>query len=59
MVPTEEERLRIEEAQKSGGDLPFGTAEQFFLTLLSISHLTERLKLWLFKVDFDTIENVL
>ena len=33
-------------------DLPLGPAEQFLLTLSSISSLEGRLKLWLFKLDF-------
>lgn len=57
MVPTDEEKKRIEEAQKATSDLPLGKAEQFLATLLTVANLTERLKLWLFKMDFDTIEN--
>ena len=58
MVPTEEEKNKIQEAQKEHPDVPLGTAEQFFVILASVSDLAERLKLWLFKMDFDAIENV-
>lgn len=58
MVPTEDEKNKIQEAQKEHPDVPLGTAEQFFVILASVTDLTERLKLWLFKMDFDAIENV-
>ena len=32
--------------------MPLETAEQFLLTLGSISNLEARLKLWIFKLDF-------
>lgn len=57
MVPTEDEKNKIQEAQKEHPDVPLGTAEQFFVILASVTDLTERLKLWLFKMDFDAIEN--
>ncbi|CAF1022438.1 unnamed protein product [Adineta steineri] len=56
MLPTEEEKNRIIEAQMANTDLPLGTAEQFLLTLASVVELEARLKLWLFKLDFDNIE---
>lgn len=56
MLPTEEERGKIQEAQLSNPDLPLGSAEQFLLTLSSISELSPRLKLWAFKLDFENIE---
>lgn len=56
MLPTEEEKNRIIEAQVANGDIPLGNAEQFLLTLTSIHELEARLKLWLFKLDFDNIE---
>lgn len=58
MLPTEEEKNRIIEAQVANGDIPLGNAEQFLLTLTSIHELEARLKLWLFKLDFDNIELV-
>ncbi|XP_063698842.1 FH1/FH2 domain-containing protein 3 isoform X3 [Culicoides brevitarsis] len=56
MLPTEEERGKIQEAQLANPDLPLGSAEQFLLTLSSISELSPRLKLWAFKLDFENIE---
>ena len=58
MLPTEEERSRIQEAQAAHPDLPLGSAEQFLLTLASISELPARLKLWAFKLDFENSEKV-
>ena len=56
MLPTEEETLRIQEAQEAQPDIPLGTAEQFLLTLASISGLEARLRLWSFKMEFEVIE---
>lgn len=39
-------------------ETPLGSAEQFLLTLSSISELTARLKLWAFKLDYDNLERV-
>ena len=41
---------RIQEAQEAQPDIPLGTAEQFLLTLASVSGLEARLRLWAFKV---------
>ncbi|KAK0095358.1 hypothetical protein PV326_008576 [Microctonus aethiopoides] len=56
MLPTEDERSRIQDAQAANPDLPLGSAEQFLLTLASISELPARLKLWAFKLDFENSE---
>ncbi|KAJ8407898.1 hypothetical protein AAFF_G00269420 [Aldrovandia affinis] len=56
MTPTEEEKQRIQEAQLANPDVPLGTAEQFLLTLASISALTARLQLWAFKLNYETME---
>ncbi|KAL0280233.1 UNVERIFIED_CONTAM: hypothetical protein PYX00_001589 [Menopon gallinae] len=56
MLPTEEEKLRIQDAQSSNPDIPLGSAEQFLLILASISELQARLKLWAFKLDFENSE---
>ncbi|CAH1187826.1 unnamed protein product [Phyllotreta striolata] len=56
MLPTEEERSKIQEAQAANPDIPLGSAEQFLLTLASISELPARLKLWAFKLDFENSE---
>ncbi|XP_045784883.1 uncharacterized protein LOC123880684 isoform X3 [Maniola jurtina] len=56
MLPTQEEKVKIQEAQYANPDLPLGSAEQFLLTLASINELSSRLKLWVFKLDFDNLE---
>ncbi|XP_069968011.1 uncharacterized protein Fhos isoform X4 [Bactrocera oleae] len=56
MLPTDEERGKIQEAQIANPELPLGSAEQFLLTLASISELGARLKLWAFRLDFDNSE---
>ncbi|KAM4744737.1 FH1/FH2 domain-containing protein 1 isoform 2-T2 [Anableps anableps] len=56
MIPTEEEKQKIQEAQLTNPDLPLGTAEQFLLTLASISALTPRLQLWAFKLNYEVLE---
>ncbi len=58
MIPTEEEKTKILEAQMANPDIPLGNAEQFLLTLSSISELQARLSLWAFKLDFDGVESV-
>ena len=47
---------KIEEAQELNPELPLGTAEQFLLTLSSITGLEARLRLWAFKMDFEVLE---
>lgn len=58
MVPTEEEKQRIQEAHMLNPDIPLGSAESFLLTLSSISELCARLHLWAFKMDYETMEKV-
>lgn len=58
-MPTEEEKQRIQEAQLANPDVPLGTAEQFLLTLSSISGLTARLQLWAFKLNYESLEKVI
>lgn len=58
MVPTEEEKQKIQEAQLANPDVPLGSAEQFLLSLSSISDLTARLQLWAFKLDYESLEQV-
>lgn len=59
MLPTDEERAKIQEAQMNNPELPLGSAEQFLLTLASITELGARLKLWLFKSDYENMEKVI
>ncbi|XP_033837176.1 FH1/FH2 domain-containing protein 3 [Periophthalmus magnuspinnatus] len=56
MIPTEEEKQRIQEAQLMSPDVPLGSAEQFLLTLSSITELSARLQLWAFKMDYELME---
>ncbi|XP_067927955.1 FH1/FH2 domain-containing protein 3-like [Watersipora subatra] len=56
MVPTDEERQKILDAQVQNPDIPLGNAEQLLLTMSSISELEARLQLWAFKLDYDTNE---
>ncbi|XP_040573473.1 uncharacterized protein Fhos isoform X2 [Lepeophtheirus salmonis] len=59
MLPTQDETERIQEAREAQPDIPLGTAEQFLLTLSSISGLEARLRLWSFKMEFEVIEKEL
>uniref|UniRef100_A0A3Q3K8S2 Formin homology 2 domain containing 3a n=2 Tax=Monopterus albus TaxID=43700 RepID=A0A3Q3K8S2_MONAL len=56
MIPTEEEKQKIQEAQLANPDVPLGSAEQFLLILSSISELSARLQLWAFKMDYEATE---
>lgn len=56
MMPGEDEKNRIMEAQMANPDIPLGNAEQFLLTLASISELEARLRLWAFRLDYDVME---
>lgn len=58
MVPTEEEVSSIQDALQESPDVALGSAEQFLLTLSSISELEARLNLWAFKLDYDVLEKV-
>lgn len=58
MIPTEEEKQKIQEAQLVNPEAPLGSAEQFLLMLSSISELSARLHLWAFKMDYETTEKV-
>lgn len=59
MIPTEEEKQKIQEAQLANPDIPLGSAEQFLLTLSSITELSPRLQLWAFKMDYELVEKVI
>ncbi|XP_042220494.1 FH1/FH2 domain-containing protein 3-like isoform X3 [Homarus americanus] len=56
MLPTPEEKHKIQEAAISNPELPLGSAEQFLMMLSSISELPARLKLWIFKLDYENME---
>jgi len=58
MIPSEEEKNKLQELQLTNPDVPLGAAEQFLSVLCSIPELSERLQLWAFKMDYDTVESV-
>lgn len=58
MIPTEEEKQKIIDAQVANPELPLGNAEQLLLIMSSISELGPRLQLWAFKLDYDSNEKV-
>ncbi len=47
---------RSREAQEAQPGVPLGTAEQFLLTLASVPGLEARLRLWAFKMEFESTE---
>ena len=57
MLPSDEEKGRIIEAQMSNPDVPLGSAEQFLLMMSSVTELQARLSLWSFKLDYEGVEN--
>ncbi|XP_069960599.1 FH1/FH2 domain-containing protein 3-like [Cherax quadricarinatus] len=58
MLPTPEEKHKIQEATNCNPYLPLGSAEQFFMMLSSISELSARLKRWNFKLDYENMEKI-
>ncbi|XP_077961597.1 FH1/FH2 domain-containing protein 1 isoform X1 [Gasterosteus aculeatus] len=56
LVPTEEELRLIEEAKAQDPHSPLAPAELCLLTLGGIPHLTSRLQLWAFALDYDSLE---
>ncbi|KAI6239779.1 FH2 domain-containing protein [Aphelenchoides fujianensis] len=56
MMPSVEEVERINEKQAENPEMPLGQAEQFMLSLSEIDCLLERLRLWLFMLDYPTME---
>lgn len=58
MAPTEEEIDMIRDAQRASPDTPLGSAEDFLMMLASVGALEARLKLWIFKIDYDNQEEV-
>lgn len=57
-MPSSEEIERIHEKQAENPDTPLGQAEQFMLSLSDIDCLLERLRLWLFMLDYQNLEKV-
>lgn len=58
LLPTAEEKTRIEEERLAYPDIPLASAEQFLLTISSVNELYSRLKLWQFSLEYETIEKV-
>jgi hypothetical protein len=59
MMPSSGEINLISEAMRNNPLVPLGTAESFLMALSSIPALEERLKLWLFRLEFHSIEREL
>uniref|UniRef100_A0A3Q0QQG7 FH2 domain-containing protein n=1 Tax=Amphilophus citrinellus TaxID=61819 RepID=A0A3Q0QQG7_AMPCI len=56
LIPTEEELCLIKEAKAQNPNCPLAPAELCLLTLGEIPHLSSRLQLWAFALDYDTLE---
>ncbi|XP_054914624.1 FH1/FH2 domain-containing protein 1 [Poeciliopsis prolifica] len=56
LTPTEEELRLIGEAKAQNPDAPLAQAELCLLTLGEIPHLSTRLQLWAFALDYDSLE---
>lgn len=58
LIPTEEELSLINDAKAKNPQAPLAQAESCLLTLGEISHLSSRLQLWAFALDYDSLERV-
>jgi len=58
MMPTDEERTKLQEFKLAADDVVLGSAEQFLAMLCNIPDLSARLRLWAFKLDYETVESV-
>ncbi|XP_076144930.1 FH1/FH2 domain-containing protein 1 isoform X2 [Alosa pseudoharengus] len=56
LVPTDEELKLIKEAKAQSPRCPLASAEHCLQTLGGIQHLSSRLQLWAFALDYDTLE---
>lgn len=56
MLPTDEELSLIKQSQSQSGPCVLAPAEQCLLTLGEIPHLSTRLQLWAFTLDYDSME---
>uniref|UniRef100_A0A7E4V9J0 GBD/FH3 domain-containing protein n=1 Tax=Panagrellus redivivus TaxID=6233 RepID=A0A7E4V9J0_PANRE len=56
MLPHDEEIVKIHDAMANNPDMTLGQAEQFLLNLSEIDCLSERLKLWLYMLDYGMAE---
>lgn len=58
LIPTEEELCLIKDAKAQNPHAHLAQAELCLLTLGDISHLSSRLQLWAFALDYDSLERV-
>lgn len=58
LIPTEEELKLIKEAKAQAPRCPLALAEQCLFTMGNVAHLSSRLQLWAFALDYDTLEKV-
>ncbi|XP_061920396.1 FH1/FH2 domain-containing protein 1 [Entelurus aequoreus] len=56
LIPTEEELCLIKEAKTQNPSCPLATAELCLQALGEIPHLSSRLNLWAFALDYDSLE---
>ncbi|XP_060922570.1 FH1/FH2 domain-containing protein 1 [Limanda limanda] len=56
LIPTEEELTLVRDAKAQNPHCPLAQAELCLLTLGEISHLSSRLQLWAFALDYDSLE---
>ncbi|XP_054609788.1 FH1/FH2 domain-containing protein 1 [Dunckerocampus dactyliophorus] len=56
LIPTEEELCLIKEAKTQNPNCPLAPAELCLQALGEISHLSSRLQLWAFVLDYDSLE---
>ncbi|KAK0426056.1 hypothetical protein QR680_009522 [Steinernema hermaphroditum] len=56
MMPHEEETAKIQLAVAEHPEKTLGNAEQFLLSLSAIPNLGERLRLWMFTLDYHSVE---
>ncbi|TSY83969.1 FH1/FH2 domain-containing protein 1 [Bagarius yarrelli] len=56
LVPSEEELKAVKEAKAKAPCCSLALAEQCLLTLSTVTHLSTRLQLWTFALDYDTLE---
>lgn len=56
MLPSPKEIEEIQLKQEEHPDMQLGNAEQFLMKLSTIPSLLERLKLWLFTLEYKNVE---
>ncbi|KAG9260113.1 FH1/FH2 domain-containing protein 1-like [Astyanax mexicanus] len=56
LIPSDEELKMIKQAKAQAPHCPLAPAEQCLLILGSVTHLSSRLQLWAFALDYDSLE---